>query len=197
MTVRRNAFLWMQRAVAGQFLRSLRLVFILQSCFRAGHSPSISVADCNKTCLWMMIVQCVIAHGCAMPNMNACRCFWRVAVPQCSCEGTKDVRIIIEVCDFSVNEKQMVVCQWKVKILFYCQGWILGASALRNTKPLLFSVRNTEEKLLSLCYCFETEIHKECCAWARPVMSVLTFSSVLKWLLWATNEMLKSCPRDT
>ena len=69
--------------------------------------------------------------------------------------------------DFSVNEKQMAVCQWKVKILFYCQGLILGASALRNSWPLLCSVWETETRL------------------------ILTCLSVVKWLLRATMNYLK------
>ena len=45
-------------------------VFILQSCFRAGHSPSISVANCDDAYLKLLLVKSLIVHGSVVPDVN-------------------------------------------------------------------------------------------------------------------------------
>ena len=70
----------------------------------------------------MIILRTLILHGFAMQKMSTW-CWVSVhlglfTVPKCSCEGTKYVKIIIETCNVSVNErKKHLVCRCKINIL--------------------------------------------------------------------------------
>lgn len=116
------------------------LVFILENYFVIGQGFNVPVAECNTTYLWMLILWILILRGFAMPKMTTWCSFTAhielLTVPQCSCEGTKYVKIIIETSNVSVNKRQTFGLSMKGKGFnyFYCEGWILGISALRNTK---------------------------------------------------------------